>query len=148
MKNILKLFYVPVVLVSIMMIAGSCSKDESIATVVEEEMAPGEIAMKEPEPGIYQITKFIDTGDDETAQFNNYLFEFQADGDFIAVKSNGTTFNGSWDLNSAETIMTLNIAGNEALDDLDDDDWKVVKITNQKIKIRANGPDIVIFQKI
>jgi hypothetical protein len=57
-------------------------------------------------------------------------------------------FNGSWDLNSAETVMTLNIAGNNALDDLDDDDWSVTKITNLKIKIKANGPDIVVFERI
>jgi len=89
-----------------------------------------------------------DTGDDETAQFNGYTFQFQKDGDLIATTANGEVFNGSWSLNSAETIMTIEISGNEALKDLDDDDWTVVRITNQKIRIKANGPDMVIFSKI
>jgi len=44
--------------------------------------------------------------------------------------------------------MTLNLAGNAALDDLDDDDWQVITITNRSIKLQANGPDIVTFVKV
>src|SRR6187549_2441422 len=138
MKKLFKILAAPVV-VCLMMAASSCQKDNA-TTPLDEAMAPGEIAFKQPDPGLYKINKFIDTGDDETAQFNGYTFEFQADGDFIATTNNGTVFNGSWSLNGAETEMTLNIAGNAALDDLDDDNWKVIKMTNQKIKLRKNGP--------
>jgi hypothetical protein len=146
MKNIFKILAAPVV-VCLMMAATSCQKDNA-TTPLDEVMAPGEVAYKQPKPGVYTITKFVDTGDDETAQFNGYTFEFQADGDFIATTGTGDVFNGSWDLNAAETVMTLVISGTQALNDLDDDNWDVVKITNKKIKIRANGPDIVIFQPI
>jgi hypothetical protein len=146
MKSIFKILAAPVV-VCLMMAASSCQKD-NVTTPLDEVLEPGEVAYKQPKPGVYTITKFTDTGDDETAQFNGYTFEFQADGDFIATTGGGTVFNGSWDLNGAETVMTLNIAGNAALNDLDDDDWTVVKITNKKIKIKANGPDVVIFQPI
>lgn len=128
----------------------SCSKDNSVvpATADEQVTTLDEIAMKQPSPGVYKIQKFIDTGDDETAQFNGYKFNFQANGALIVTTGSGQTFNGSWDLNSAETVMTLNLAGNAALDDLDDDDWSVISITNRAIKIQAPGPDTVTFVKV
>ena len=147
MKYITKTFAVPFALMCVMMIASSCQKDNS-AVPADEVLAPGEVEMKQPDPGTYTITKFIDTGDDETAQFNGYTFKFKTNGNLIATAPNGDVFNGSWSLNSAETVMTINITGTPALDDLDDDDWNVVKITNQKIKIKKNGPDIVVFEKI
>ena len=148
MKNLTKVLAAPVVLVCLMLVMNSCSKENVTPATVEEQLAPGEFLAKAPKPGTYVITKFIDTGDDETAQFNGYTFQFTANGGFIATTGSGQVFNGSWDLNSAETVMTLNIAGNNALDDLDDDDWSVTKITNLKIKIKANGPDIVVFERI
>ena len=130
--------------------AASCAKDNSVvpASAGEQVTSADEVAMKQPAPGTYKISKFIDTGDDETAQFNGYKFQFKADGQLIVTTGSGQTFTGSWDLNSAETVMTLNLAGNAALDDLDDDDWQVITITNRSIKLQANGPDIVTFVKV
>lgn len=145
MKNMLKILTAPLV-VCLMMTVSSCQKDNT-TTPTDEVLAPGEVAAKQPKPGLYTITKFIDSGDDKTATFNGYTFEFQANGGFIAT-TGGVAFTGSWSLNGAETVMTINIAGNAALNNLDDDNWNVVKITNMKIKIKKNGPDNVIFQKI
>jgi hypothetical protein len=146
--------YTNLILAVMVVIAGlfvaSCSKDNSVAPAAADEQVTtvDEVAMKQPSPGTYKIQKFIDTGDDETAQFNGYKFQFKADGALVVTTGSGQTFTGSWDLNSAETVMTLNIAGNAALDDLDDDDWQVLTITNRQIKITANGPDTVTFVKI
>ena len=149
MKRLKTLLVAPVLLVCVMMMVSSCSKeDQASPTVTDTDFGADEIAAKQPSPGTYTIFKFIDTGDDETAQFNGYKFQFQANGALIVTTGSGQVFNGSWDLNSAETVMTINIAGNNALDDLDDDDWQVVKITNTTIKIKANGPDIVVWKKL
>jgi hypothetical protein len=43
--------------------------------------------------------------------------------------------------------MTINISGNAKLKNLDDDNWKVAKITNIRIKLTAPGPDVVVFTK-
>ena len=119
MKYIKSIIAAPLMMVAVMLIVSSCSQDNAMLPTTEEVLAEGEILAKQPSPGVYVISKFIDTGDDETAQFNGYTFEFQADGDLIAKK--GTqTFNGTWDLNSAETMMDIVIGGNEALKDLDD----------------------------
>lgn len=128
----------------------SCSKDNSVVPASADEQVSTlvDVAMKQVSPGIYKIQKFIDTGGNETAQFNGYTFNFMANGVLKVTTGNGQVFTGSWNLNSAETMMTINIAGNAALDDLDDDDWQVVRITNTSIKIQAPGPDVVTFVKI
>ena len=146
-----KLTSIPALLaVLAMFFLGSCSKDNSVLPATEATNTPviNEIDLKQPAPGTYKVSKFIDTGDDETAQFNGYTFTFKANGGLTATTASGHVFNGSWSLNSAETIMTINIAGNNALKDLDDDNWQVVRITNQTIKITKNGPDTVVFTKI
>lgn len=147
MKTITKLIALPVVLFSLLMVT-SCSKDQVIPIIQDEDFGANEIAIKQPKPGLYTIFKFIDTGDDKTGLFSGYTFEFQASGALVVTTNSGMTFNGSWDLNSTETVMTINIAGNNALNNLDDDNWAVVKITNQTIKIKASGPDVVVFKRI
>ena len=69
----------------------------------------------------------------------------QADGDLIATTNTGTTFSGRWRVNSAETRMEIVIGGTEALEDLDDDDWRIDRLTNRRIRISAPDPDIVVF---
>jgi hypothetical protein len=135
----------------------SCSKDEvkpagtvsySEQQLLSESVLPGEITAATVSPGVYRIAKFIDTGDDETAQFNGYTFRFRANGRLIATTRNGAMFNGTWSLNSAGTMMEINISGNKALEDLDDDDWRVNILTTTRIRLSAAGPDVVVFVKI
>jgi hypothetical protein len=129
----------------------SCSKESAKPTATTTQdltstaLLPGEIASDIVTPGIYRIFRFIDTGDDETAQFNGYTFDFQADGDLVATTNTGAVFNGRYRLNSAETRMTIVISGTPALEDLDDDDWRVDRLTTTRIRISAPGPDIAVF---
>lgn len=121
---------------------------ENSVTTDDDFLRPGELITEQVSPGLYKIERFTDTGDDETAQFNGYTFDFQADGTLVATTNTSTQFTGRWRVNSAETRMTIVISGNNALEDLDDDDWKVQRITNQRIKIKAQGPDVVVFTKL
>lgn len=141
-----KMMVLPAILIGIAGILSSCSKEQ--ISLTDEEVLPDESILRQPSPGNYSVFKFIDTGDDETSQFTGYVFEFQADGDLIATTNTGAVFTGFWDLNSAETMMEISIAGTDALEDLDDDDWTVNRITNSRIGIFAPGPDRVIFQRI
>jgi hypothetical protein len=132
----------------------SCSKDAAKPTTTTEQdltstaLLHGEIASDIVTPGVYRIFRFIDTGDDETAQFNGYTFQFQADGDLVATTNTGAVFNGRYRLNSAETRMNIVIGGTPALEDLDDDDWRVDRLTTTRIRISAPDPDIVVFTRI
>ena len=121
----------------------SCTK-ENAAPIPLQQSASTVDALKVT-PGTYTVLRFIDTGDDETSQFNGYTFVFRADGRLIARTRNGSVFTGSWRLNSAQTRMTISISGTKALEDLDDDDWKVVKITSLRISLQKPGPDRVVF---
>lgn len=131
----------------------SCNKSgvatpDNTVDYLSANLLPGESAVTDVSPGIYQIARFIDTGDDETAQFNGYTFDFQSDNDLIATDAAGNVYNGTWRLNSAGTVMELNIRGNAALKDLDDDDWRVKRLTDKRIALTAPGPDAVAFVKI
>lgn len=132
-------------------ITWSCTKQnaslpgEQTSLTAEDALQADEAVAANVTPGTYGILKFIDTGDDETQQFNGYKFEFKANGALVATTNTGAVFNGTWRLNSAQTRMELNIKGTPALNDLDDDDWKVVTITNKRISLKKNGPDKVIF---
>lgn len=131
---------------------GACSKEHVAPAAVQQStlstddaLQAGEAIVTQVVPGTYSVLKFIDTGDDETRQFNGYTFDFRADGTLVAHTRNGGRFTGSWRLNSAQTRMTINISGTRALEDLDDDDWRVVRITNQRISLQKQGPDRVVF---
>jgi len=129
----------------------SCTKEKTSipasqqsSLTSEDALQAGEIVAAVVTPGTYTVLRFIDTGEDQTAQFNGYTFEFQADGDLVA-RINGQVFNGRWRLNSAQTRMTISISGTAALKDLDDDNWKVKRLTNLRINLSKPGPDQVIF---
>ena len=149
MKTLLTRLFTILLIVS----AWSCTKEKvppvaTSASSDEEQLLPSEVVTANVAPGLYRIVKFIDTGDDETSQFNGYRFRFRANGELIATTNAGKAFRGSWDLNSAQTMMNISISGNDALEDLDDDDWRVITLTNMRIRLRSPGPDIVVFQKI
>ena len=144
MRNFKHILMLLAVLATSSVLLSSCSKDASMVPSASTTSSTSVIEERKPAPGTYTISKFIDTGDDQTAQFNGYTFTFKKNGGLTAT-FNGQTFNGSWSLNSAQTVMTINIAGTNALNDLDDDNWNVVKISMTTIKISANGPDQVTF---
>lgn len=137
---------------AIMISLWSCTKENVSAPAVQQSslssddaVQPGETVVQQLVPGLYSILRFIDTGNDETAQFNGYSFDFQANGDLVATTGGGQTFTGSWRLNAAQTRMALTITGTPALDDLDDDNWRVVVNTTERLSLRKQGPDRVVF---
>lgn len=145
MKNIFKILGTPIVLFLIVA-TSSCTKEN--ATAPADELASGEVAYKQPDSGLYKIARFLDQGDDESALFNGYTFEFQPDGDLIATLPDGQVVNGTWTLNAAETVMSIDISGTGALNNLDADNWRVVQITDTRIRLRKSGPDVVVFVMI
>lgn len=111
----------------------------------DDALAPGENLVDSLVYGTYKITKFVDSGVDNSGEFNGYTFEFQSDNDFVAHK-NGVTYNGRWRTNAAQTKMAINITGTAALDDLDGNDWAITKTTDTRIIIQRKGPDKVVFK--
>ncbi len=105
--------------------------------------------------GTWRITKFIDSGVDETSDFSGYNFTFNNTGTLNA--SNGTnSFDGTWNISSDGLDLDdleLNILFN-LMNDFDDltDDWDFISQTSTKIElidISGGGEpdDLLTFEK-
>lgn len=135
---------------------GSCSEDDNdntnpptnIKTTIEANV----------QKGTWRITKFEDSGDDETNHFTGYNFTFKASG--VLNASNGTNNNdGTWsitDSNSSddsEDDLDFNINFNLTNDFEDlNDDWNIISQSATKIELidesgGDGGTDYLTFQK-
>lgn len=126
----------------------SCKKDDNTQKTVQENL----------ENGTWRITKFIDSGTDETNDFAGYNFTFQNSGTLKAA--NGTNnYSGTWSI-------TDNNSKDDSQDDLDfnihfnltnnfedlNDDWDFVSQSASKIELidvsgGNGGTDYLTFEK-
>ncbi len=106
----------------------------------------------------WRITKFIDSGEDETNHFTGYNFTFGSNGTLTA--SNGSnTFNGTWSITDSnsnddsqddlEFIINFNLTND--FEDLNDD-WDFVSQSSTKIELidisgGNGGTDNLTFEK-
>ena len=108
--------------------------------------------------GNWRITKFIDSGKDETNHFSGYDFIFNGNG--VLETSNGTNnYSGTWsilDSNSSDDSpddLDFNILFNLTNDFEDlNDDWDVLSVTSSKIELMDvsggnGGTDFLTFEK-
>ncbi|MEQ8908771.1 MAG: hypothetical protein RIC95_06240 [Vicingaceae bacterium] len=91
--------------------------------------------------GNWELSKFIDSGQDETAKYSNYTFVFQNSNSLRASNQN-TTYNGTW-------IITDSGSDDDNLSDLDfnitfsqpplfaelNDDWDIVTYTATQLTL-------------
>ncbi|NND52933.1 MAG: hypothetical protein HKN54_11050 [Flavobacteriaceae bacterium] len=114
------------------------------------------------EAGTWRVTSFIDSGQDETNDFNGYDFTFAANGSLSATNGT-TTVNGSWsvtdssssDDSSSDDDIDFNIMFQVAPDhDFDDlnDDWDIVSYNSTQINLidisgGNGGTDTLTLQK-
>jgi hypothetical protein len=146
------LMYHILFILSICFSIASCSSDD-------ENDNPNETLQNtienDTQSGTWRITKFIDSGIDETSEFSNYNFTFNSTG--VLNASNGTnSFNGTWnilsdgsDLNDLELNIFFNL-----MNDFDDlsDDWDFISQTSTKIElidISGGGEpdDVLTFER-
>lgn len=146
MRNLTRVLAIPTVSVCMMMMIISCSKEDQITPAKTVQPTPSEILEKQINPSVYIVTRFIDNGQDQTAEFNGYTFQFFANGGLLASFGE-TNVTGTWSLDSTETVLSIDISGTGNLNDIDDDNWNVIRITNNGFRIQKSGPDVVIFHK-
>ena len=106
--------------------------------------------------GTWRITKFIDSGIDETSDFSGYNFTFNSSGTLNA--NDGTNnFDGLWNISSSDGTelddIELNIVFN-LMNDFDDltDDWDFISQTSTKIELidisgGGEADDYLTFEK-
>lgn len=110
------------------------------------------------EGGTWRISSFIDSGQDETNDFNGYNFTFGANGTLTATNGS-TTYTGTWsitDSNSGDDNpddFDFNIYFNLTNDFEDlNDDWDIESYTTTTIELidvsgGNGGTDLLTFTK-
>ncbi len=131
----------------------SCSKPDNTPTINNQTQVEDYV-----ETGSWIITKFIDSGDDETNHFTDFIFTFGIDGSIVA--SNGiSTFNGTWSITDSNSNddspddLEFNIHFNLSNDFEDlNDDWDLISQSKTKIELihvsgGNGGTDYLTFEK-
>ncbi|HZV68039.1 MAG TPA: hypothetical protein VFG10_00765 [Saprospiraceae bacterium] len=136
---------------SLMFVTISCTNDDNAdpsQTIIADNV----------QLGTWRITSFIDSGKDETGQFNGFTFLFGSNG--TLTSTNGSvTYTGSWNLND-------NSSNDDSLDDLDfnilfnldndfeelNEDWHFVSQSANRIELihvsgGNGGTDYLTFEK-
>ena len=109
--------------------------------------------------GTWRITKYIDSGDDETTDFNGYNFTFSPN--TILMATNGTNeYMGSWivatdnsndDSPSNDLDFIISFSGPAKFMELSDD-WDIQSRTSTKLELidvsgGNGGTDYLTFEK-
>jgi hypothetical protein len=113
--------------------------------------------------GSWTISSYVDSGQDETNDYNGYTFTFNDDGTVVATNG-GNTINGTWsvtdnsnsndDSNSVDDIdfnISFSVPTTSVFYDLNDD-WEIVTYSNNTISLidisgGNGGTDTLVFTK-
>ncbi|MFC0603283.1 lipocalin family protein [Winogradskyella pulchriflava] len=163
MKN--KLIYGLILTLSFSLLSSMCSSDDdgSGSNNNAQEIAQIESAV---ESGTWRVTSYVDSGDDETNDFNGYNFTFSPDGTLTATNGT-TTYTGTWsvtgsnsnssddDGSSSDSDIDFNIffpvPDTDDFEDLNDD-WDIVTHSDTTINLidisgGNGGTDTLVFTK-
>ncbi len=144
----------------------SCESDDS-SDDQSSNLTSAEETMQIAEAGTWQITRFIDSGDDETGDFSGFEFSFNPDGTLVAVKGS-LTVDGVWSVDDDDSNSSSDDDGNSSDDDdfniffnvpqtndFEDlnDDWDIVSISANKMELidvsgGNGGTDQLTFEKL
>jgi hypothetical protein len=159
MKN--RIFYSFLIMLSFSLMSSTCSSDDDGSSndnsqeIIEIENTA--------ESGTWIISSYVDSGQDETNDFNGYVFTFAANGTVTATNGT-TTYNGTWsvsdssnsgDDSSSDDDIDFNLSfpvpDTDDFEDLNDD-WDIVSYSTTTISLidisgGNGGTDTLVFQK-
>ena len=103
--------------------------------------------------GTLRISSFIDSGEDETNDFNGYSFTF-GDNNVLTATNNSNSQTGTWSVtgsSSPDFNIFFPVPESNPFEDLNDD-WDIVNISNSTISLidvsgGNGGTDTLVFQK-
>lgn len=117
----------------------SCSNDEDDNPLDPVE-AVGDIQTNVVQ-GDWMISSYVDSGVDETSDYDGFTFTFTSDG-VVSASSSAEMLTGAWtvdedDSSDSDVDFTLffGVADTHDFDDLNDD-WDVVSYTSTMISLR------------
>ena len=150
MENLRKL--ARMIVLSILVFGSGACEDDSSPSQNEIDQISEELTS-----GQWVITKFIDSGNNETSDFSGYLFTFNTSGSLVATKSS-TTYTGDWSVtedssDDSPEDLDFNIFFNltNQFEDLNDD-WDIITHSSTKIELidvsgGNGGTDYLTFER-
>lgn len=135
-----------------LLVVVSCNKSNNPTNITQTTI------QNNVQSGTWRITKFIDSGKDETNHFSGYDFTFMSSG-VLNANNGANNYDGTWsitDSNSkddSQDDLDFNINFNLTNDFEDlNDDWDFISQTASKIELidvsgGNGGTDYVTFEK-
>ena len=126
----------------------SCTKEQLPQTeesVTATTPVSDDISLREPSPGTYTVARYSDAGVNNTSEFSGYSFEFLSEGGILATTPEGNIVGG-WHMDYSETTLSISISGSDALDDINQGDWHVERISDRGMQLSA-GSERLVFMK-
>ena len=98
--------------------------------------------------GEWRVTRFIDDGDDDTDDLDEFTLDFRDNNDLV-IRKGAQSITASWSLSSNRRRLILDIDDNDAdqidpdddLEELDDDPWVFVSLTDQVMNLLEYDDD-------
>ncbi len=88
--------------------------------------------------GDWRVSLFMDNNNDQTNDYNGYLFNFNASGD-IVVTINGNAVTGSWNENSTAKNLSLNFNSADPVLNKLNDTWNIKQISAAQVNLESEG---------
>jgi hypothetical protein len=109
----------------------SCKKDDDSPSI-DPSVVP---------TGTWKVSKFTDSGKDETLEFSGYTFSFSSNDSTSASKS-GVVKSGTWSVSSTKFNLNYGVKSdtNKPLGELTDD-WQIISINNNEIRLKDDNDD-------
>ena len=154
--------YSILLMMSFSLMSSACSSDDDGNNQNDNSQEIAQIE-NEIELGTWLITSYIDSGQNETSDFNGYNFTFSTDGTLTATNGT-TTYIGNWsvtdsnnssdDSNSNDDIdfnISFPVPDTNDFEDLNDD-WDIVSHSDTMISLidvsgGNGGTDTLVFEK-
>lgn len=89
--------------------------------------------------GSWKVHQYVDASQDQTGDFNGYLFSFNRNGT-LTVDCNGVSCTGTWTEDKATRKITLNINNPTAVLARINNEWSVAEINAALINLSNNSP--------
>ncbi len=136
------------------MIVTSCTSEDNAGIIIDT--ANIQQISNTAKSGTWRITSFIDSGNNETANFTGYDFTFNDNGTLTA-SNNSNTINGTWSVRNGSSSSSNDVDFDIAFvapnnfEDLSED-WDIVSISDAKIDLihvsgGNGGTDTLTFEK-
>jgi hypothetical protein len=122
MKNIS--YSICLAVIAVLFSSASCKKDDSTPVIFNSNTITS---------GTWRISSFHGDHDDHTADFSNYVFTFDDNGNLSATNS-GTTTTGTWSFDDSGNEFHLQIGSTSPLTDISKG-WIILESTSTSLRL-------------